>query len=565
MRHCCMDGTDPAAVFFDFAAAFPSLSHEYLHAVLEHLGIPASFRHLVKALYEGNGCTIATAGGSFAGFSIRAGIRQGCPLSPLLFAVCGDLLVRRLRSACPESLVRAYADDLAVVTRKWRAMLTAARPVFDDFAAASGLFLNLGKTVFIPLGDDNVDTFRRDLGVVCPGWGGALVQMQAEYLGFTLGPEAGDKGWTNAFAKARLRARLWSSLGLGLHLTAVAYETYISSVLGFLLQLEVLPSSWPELEAAIFRNLVPSPGYWIMPKDLHILKDHLGMPKSFADMKEISLAARFRVAHREASANRGLRAERHAQALDRAFANSEHVIRTSRRRAWLLDSAYHRLQAAVSAYRVLGFTVQDVEKDLGANGPRPYTRQQIRRLSRGLQAGCRKRIAAAKRAPPEGRMREKLSIWRVQLFPRLRVTRALEVLKRLRRLVPPRVVAATLRTWFNGWCTARRFQGRDSCFFGCRLGEDSVHHYLRCVRLQDFGTARLRLPSEERPEARTLAALMLQPGSSMNDEVFTRRALLVAAAYRLHCTHRHGRPVRRCGGPSPSLGAGGEAGGPGAY
>ena len=38
-----------------------------------------------------------------------------------------------------------------------------------------------------------------------------------------------------------------------------------------------------------------------MPKDLHILKDHLGMPKSFADMKEISLAARFRVAHREAS------------------------------------------------------------------------------------------------------------------------------------------------------------------------------------------------------------------------------------------------------------------------
>ena len=139
-------------------------------------------------------------------------------------------------------------------------------------------------------------------------------------------------------------------------------------------------------------------------------------------------------------------------------------------------------------------------------------------------------------------MREKLSIWRVQLFPRLRATRALEVLKRLRRLVPPRVVAATLRTWFNGWCTARRFQGRDSCLFGCRLGEDSVHHYLRCGRLQDFGTARLRLPSEERPEARTLAALMLQPGSSMNDEMLTRRALLVAAAYRLHCAHRRGRP-----------------------
>jgi hypothetical protein len=36
---------------------------------------------------------------------------------------------------------------------------------------------------------------------------------------------------------------------------------------------------------------------------------------------------------------------------------------------------------------------------------------------------------------------------------------------------------------------------------------------------------------------------MLQRGDSLNDYELTRRALLLAAAYRLHCTHRRGRPI----------------------
>ena len=37
----------------------------------------------------------------------------------------------------------------------------------------------------------------------------------------------------------------------------------------------------------------------------------------------------------------------------------------------------------------------------------------------------------------------------------VRASRGSAVLLRLARLVPPRVVAAVFRTWFNGWCTAR--------------------------------------------------------------------------------------------------------------
>ncbi len=109
---------------------------------------------------------------------------------------------------------------------------------------------------------------------------------------------------------------------------------------------------------------------------------------------------------------------------------------------------------------------------------------------------------------------------------------------RLRLLVPPRVLAAVLRTWYNGWCTKRRFQGKGDRLFGCFLGEDSVDYYMCCSRLHLYGQARLRLPLARDFADRGLSFMLLEATASLSDAVLTRRALLVAAAYRLHCRHR---------------------------
>jgi hypothetical protein len=96
MQKLSLSHQNPGAVLYDFQAAFPSLSHDFLLETLRALKLPACFVNFVSRLYEGNGCKIAVAKGSFAGFGIRAGIRQGCPLSPFLFALVAHLLVRRL-------------------------------------------------------------------------------------------------------------------------------------------------------------------------------------------------------------------------------------------------------------------------------------------------------------------------------------------------------------------------------------------------------------------------------------------------------------------------------------
>ena len=47
-----------ALVLFDFRAAFPSVSHPFLLACLELLGLPASAMNFVRVIYDNNKCYI---------------------------------------------------------------------------------------------------------------------------------------------------------------------------------------------------------------------------------------------------------------------------------------------------------------------------------------------------------------------------------------------------------------------------------------------------------------------------------------------------------------------------
>ena len=61
-------------VLFDFTAAFPSESHEFLFQTLEHLGMPRKELNLLKMLYDNNKCEISFQGNTTQGFDILAGM-----------------------------------------------------------------------------------------------------------------------------------------------------------------------------------------------------------------------------------------------------------------------------------------------------------------------------------------------------------------------------------------------------------------------------------------------------------------------------------------------------------
>ena len=76
-----------------------------------------STTNMVQALYDNNRCTVQTNGTQAEGFKMTAGVRQGCPLSPLLYAICAELLIERFRMEIPSAVIRAYADDTAVLVQ----------------------------------------------------------------------------------------------------------------------------------------------------------------------------------------------------------------------------------------------------------------------------------------------------------------------------------------------------------------------------------------------------------------------------------------------------------------
>ena len=80
--------------FIDYEKAFDSLDRNVLWDLMANYGIPSKIISLVKNTYEGTNCRILHEGGLTESFSIKSGVRQGCLLSPFLFLLAVDWIMK---------------------------------------------------------------------------------------------------------------------------------------------------------------------------------------------------------------------------------------------------------------------------------------------------------------------------------------------------------------------------------------------------------------------------------------------------------------------------------------
>jgi exonuclease III len=114
------------AVFIDFKKAFDKVHHEALYRILDHMGVRGTFLELIKAMYRNAEMTVKAGGQKSESFGMLRGNRQGCPLSPLLFIIFVNHLLKEASAggisvpgitvpvqggscSCPGGM---YADDL---------------------------------------------------------------------------------------------------------------------------------------------------------------------------------------------------------------------------------------------------------------------------------------------------------------------------------------------------------------------------------------------------------------------------------------------------------------------
>ena len=70
------------------------MDHNRLWKILKEMGIPDHLTCLLKNLYAGQGATVRTVRGTTDWFQIRKGIHQGCILSPCLFNLDEEYIMR---------------------------------------------------------------------------------------------------------------------------------------------------------------------------------------------------------------------------------------------------------------------------------------------------------------------------------------------------------------------------------------------------------------------------------------------------------------------------------------
>ena len=101
-----------------------TVDHKKLWEILKEMGIPDHLTCLLRNLYADQEATVRTRHGTTDCFQIRKGVRQGCVLSPCLFNLYAEYIMRNARLYEPQTGIkiagrninnRRYTDDTTLM------------------------------------------------------------------------------------------------------------------------------------------------------------------------------------------------------------------------------------------------------------------------------------------------------------------------------------------------------------------------------------------------------------------------------------------------------------------
>ena len=184
-------GEEYSVLLFDIQKAFDSVSHTTLHALLDHIGLPLQYCNAIKGLFHEVTVTTNFQGAQNLDIAVERGIKQGCPLSPLLFIATMDIL-HHLLSKHAGVTVRMFADDTAAGAAKIAKHLKGIKFAFQRFADITGLQLNMSKTLLLttlePSKRGHIAQALKDID-----WEDIKIAEKGIYLGIPLGRYPGTE------------------------------------------------------------------------------------------------------------------------------------------------------------------------------------------------------------------------------------------------------------------------------------------------------------------------------------------------------------------------------------
>uniref|UniRef100_A0A803KCY8 Reverse transcriptase domain-containing protein n=1 Tax=Xenopus tropicalis TaxID=8364 RepID=A0A803KCY8_XENTR len=151
----------PALIMsLDAEKAFDRLNWEYMLKLLQGIGLQGPFLTAIQQLYSTPTATLKLPGATASIISIRNGTRQGCPLSPLLYALSIEPLATAIRNHPDitgpkikeqEYVISLFADDVLLTLTNPAISLPNLHNLLATYSRISGYKLNIDKTEVLPL------------------------------------------------------------------------------------------------------------------------------------------------------------------------------------------------------------------------------------------------------------------------------------------------------------------------------------------------------------------------------------------------------------------------------
>ena len=85
-------------ISIDAEKAFDKIQHLFMLKTLQKAGTEGTYLNAIKAIYDKPSANIILNGEKLKAFPLKSGIRQGCPLSPLLFNIVLEVLATAVRA-----------------------------------------------------------------------------------------------------------------------------------------------------------------------------------------------------------------------------------------------------------------------------------------------------------------------------------------------------------------------------------------------------------------------------------------------------------------------------------
>nr|KAG5710147.1 hypothetical protein BaRGS_006666 [Batillaria attramentaria] len=225
------------STFVDFQKAFDSVDREVIWKLMSHYGFPPKFVNIIRQLYEDATCQVIHDGKLTEPFTVRTGVRQGCILSPTIFLMVVDWVMRQATDGKRTGIQWTFskqledldfADDIALLSHKQQDAQEKLNRVAEE-AEKTGLKINISKTEVMRVNHkqhDPIQLHQEDIKEV----------DKFIYLGSVVSKDGGtDEDIKSRTNKARHAFRtlrpIWRSTALSLRNKIRIFNSNVKSVL----------------------------------------------------------------------------------------------------------------------------------------------------------------------------------------------------------------------------------------------------------------------------------------------------------------------------------------------